>query len=233
MNNGTSARTPLLRTWFLFLICWSTLLSLEGASSGQSSQDHQQPHDKGASFYRIDVEDSIEAGLIEQQLKVKPTLIRSRSFYYYGNEEINQLLRRNGYEPVRVNRVDVLTRLVMVIRKQGTEEDLAEAGVTVVLREREYWVVRATLRQLQLVERLGFSIEELGHREPRPRQVRIAVSRLEQVAEVGSLRVDIYDTTKSKKGYVIMGGAFDDRIDELKAAGFEVEIMPDPPGVIR
>jgi len=132
-----------------------------------------------------------------------------------------------------VKREDVLTRLVMVIRKKGTEEDLAKAGTTVVLREREYWVVRATLKQLQLLERLGFVVEELGRREPRPRQVRIVVPRLEQVAEVGGLRVDIYDTAKSEKGYVILGGAFDDSIDELKAAGFEVEILADPPGVVR
>lgn len=233
MNSRTSARDPLLRSWLLFLICLSTLLSLEGTSSGRSSQDYQQPNDKGRSFYRIDVEDSIEAGLIEQQLKVKPVLIRSRSFYYYGNEDINQLLRRYGYEPVRVNREDVLTRLVVVITKKGTEEDLVKAGTTVVLREREYWVVRATLTQLQLLERLGFLVEELGRREPHPRQVRIAISRLEQIAEVGGLRVDIYDTTKSEKGYIILGGAFDDSIDELKAAGFEVEILADPPGVIR
>jgi hypothetical protein len=233
MNSRTSARNPLLRSCLLFLVCLLTLLSLERTSAGQSSPNYQPPNDKGRSFYRIDVEDSIEAGLIEQQLKLKPTLIRSRSFYYDGTEEINQLLRRYGYQPVRVNREDILIRLVMVSRKKGGEEDLVKAGATVVLREREYWVVRATLTQLQLLERLGFLVEDLGRREPRPRQVRIAVSRLEQVAEVGGLRVDIYGTTKSEKGYIILGGAFDDSIDELKVAGFEVEILPDPPGVIR
>ena len=50
---------------------------------------------------------------------------------------------------------------------------------------------------------------------------------------MGGLRVDIYSTRKSEKGYVIMGGAFDDSIDELRMAGFNVEIMPDPPGVTR
>src|SRR4029077_10474117 len=126
MNSKTSARNPSLRSWLLVLVCLSTLLSLEATSPGQSSQNYQQPTDQGRSFYRIDVEDSIEAGLIEQELKVKPVLIRSRAFYYYGNEEANQLLRRYGYEPVRVKREDVLTRLVMVIRKKGTEEDLAK-----------------------------------------------------------------------------------------------------------
>ena len=232
MNGRTPAEIPSRRSWPLFLICLLIVLGLEGASPGRSSQNYQQPNDTGRSFYRIDVEDSIEAGLIEQQLKIKPALIRSRSFYYYGDEKINRLLHSYGYEPVRVNRDDVLTRLVMVIRK-GSEEDLVKAGTTVVLREREYWVVRATLTQLQLLERLGFSVEELGRREPRPRQVRIVVFRRDQVAEVGALRVDIYETERSDQGYVILGGAFDDSIDELKAAGFKVEILADPPGVVR
>jgi hypothetical protein len=217
----------------MLLMCLLSLTLLAARTlTGQAAKEHQKT-DPNQPLYRIEVEDSTEAGLVEQQLRITPLLVRNRDFYYYGNEEINRLLRPYGYEPVRVNREDVLTRLVRVSRKKGTEEDLAKAGTTVVLREREYWVVRATLTQLQLLERLGFVVEELGRREPRPRQVRIAVSSREQVAEVGRLRVDIYDTQKSEKGYVLLGGAFDDSIDELKAAGFKVEILPDPPGVIR
>lgn len=213
----------------LFLL----ILLTAGTSTGRSAQEYKEPENPHQALYRIEVEDSVEAGLIEQQLKIKPVLVHNRALYYYGNEEINELLRRYQYAPVRVNKEDVLTRLVVVHRKTRDESDLVKAGVTVVLREREYWVVRGTLRQLQLVEQLGFALEEVGRREPRPRQVRIIVSRREQVAEVATLRVDIYDTTKSEKGYAIMGGAFDDSIDELKAAGFKVEILPDPPGVIR
>src|SRR5437667_1693737 len=201
-----SSPKGLLRSWSLILLFLSLLLSQAGASSAQSLQAAQRPDSARKSFYRLDVEDSIEAGLVEQQLKLKPVLVLSRGFYYYGDDEINQLLRRYGYVPVRVNRDDVLTRVVMVPRKKGTEEDLVKAGATVVLREREYWVVRATLTQLQLLDRLGFVAEELGRREPRPRQVRIAVPRREQIAEVGELRVDIYSTAKSEKGYVVLGG---------------------------
>jgi len=217
----------------MLLMCLLSLALLAARTlTGQAAQEYQKT-DPNQQLYRIDVEDSTEAGLVEQQLKIKPLVVRNRKFYYYGNEEITELVRRYGYQPVRVDREDVLTRLVMVRKDARSETDLAKAGVSVVLREREYWVVRGTLRQVQLVERLGFSVEELGRREPRPRQVRITVSRLEQVAEVGGLRVDIYSTRKSEKGYAIMGGAFDDSIDELRMAGFNVEIMPDPPGVTR
>lgn len=212
----------------LFLL----ILLTAGTSAGQSAQENQKLDNSNQALYRIEVEDSVEVGLIEQQLKIKPVFVRNRALYYYGNEQINELLRRYQYAPVRVNKEEVLTRLA-VVRNAHDESDLVNAGATVVLREREYWVVRGTLRQLQLVEQLGFALEEVGLREPRPRQVRIIVPRREQVAEVAALRVDVYDTAKSEKGYAIMGGAFDDSIDELKAAGFKVEILPDPPGVIR
>lgn len=195
-------------------------------------QKSQGGTEKLQRFFRIDVEDATEAGLVEQQLKIKPALVRDRLFYYYGNEEINELLRRYGYEPVRMNPEDVQTRVVRVIHR-GEEEDLSKAGVTILLREREYWIVRATLTQLRLLGRLAYQVEDLGRREPRPRQVRIVVSSREQVAEVGAHRVDIYSAAKSERGYVILGGAFDDSIDEMRAAGFRVEILADPPGVIR
>jgi hypothetical protein len=187
---------------------------------------------KGRHFFRIAVEDGIEAGLIEQQLKIKPALVRDGWFYYYGNEETNELLRRYGYEPMAVNPERVLTRVVRVIHK-GAEEDLTKVGVVVILRERAYWIVRGTLAQLRLLDRLGYQVEELGGWEPRPRQIRVAVSGRQQAIEVGAHRVDIYSLAKAGKGYVVFGGAFDDSIDELRAAGFKVEILPDPPGVVR
>jgi hypothetical protein len=190
------------------------------------------PSERAGGFFRIEVEDAAEAALVEQQLKIKPAMVRDRSFYYYANEETNELLRRYGYEPARMNPEDVLIRIVRVIHK-GEEEDLTRTGVTIVLREHEYWIVRATLTQVRLLGRLGYQVEELGRRELRPRQVRIVVSERTQVAEVGAHRVDIYSASKSERGYVILGGAFDDSIDELRSAGFRVEILADPPGVSR
>jgi hypothetical protein len=227
--------SALLHTVCLLLACGLSprpFLGQEPPSPTNTTQKSQSATEKVQSLFRIDVEDAIEAGLVEQQLKIRPVLIRDRSLYYYGNEETNEQLRKYGYEPMRMNPEDVLTRVVRVTHK-GDEEGLSKAGVTILLREHEYWIVRATSNQLQLLGRLGYQVEELGHREPRPRQVRIVVSRREQVAEVGAHRVDIYSAAKSERGYVILGGAFDDSIDELRAAGFRVEILADPPGVKR
>jgi hypothetical protein len=195
-----------------------------------------QTPDPGANqarpLYRIEVEDATEAALIEQELKVRPELIQGRSFYYYGDENINKQLRALDYQPALVDPDDVLTRLVRVERK-GTEAALRDFGVTIVLREREYWVVRGTPRQLRVLSRSGYKVQELGKWEPRPRQIRLIVSNASQVAEVAGLRVDVYSAQKTEQGYVIHGAAFDDVIDELQARGFKVEILPDPPGVIR
>jgi len=207
-------------------------LAQEPRFAPATTQKPMSSTERAQGFFRIDVDDSTEANLVEQQLRIKPVLVRDRSLYYYGNEETNELLHRYGYQPVRMNPEDVLTRVVRVIHK-GEEEDLTRTGVTIVLREREYWMVRATVTQLRLLGRLGYQVEELGRREPRPRQVRIVVSQREQVAEVGTHRVDIYSAAKSESGYVILGAAFDDSIDELRAAGFRVEILADPPGVVR
>ena len=235
MSHRAVRPSALLHTLCLLLACglWpQPFLGQEPPSPTSTTQKSQSASEKVQSLFRIDVEDAIEAGLVEQQLKIRPVLIRDRSLYYYGNEETNEQLRKYGYEPMRMNPEDVLTRVVRVIHK-GDEEDLSKAGVTILLREHEYWIVRATSTQLRLLGRLGYQVEELGRREPRPRQVRIVVPHREQVAEVGAHRVDIDSAAKSERGYVILGGAFDDSIDELRAAGFRVEILADPPGVKR
>ena len=232
MDNGVSLLSVVSRSLPVTLLSLVLVPGQAKQAPGQSSQIYQRADDN-QSLYRIAIEDPNEAGLIEQQLKLKPVLVESGSFYYHGDGKVNELLRGYGYVPRPVNREVVLTRLVKVSRKKGSEEDLTRAGVTIVLRERNYWIARATLAQVQLLERLGFAMEKLGHRELHPRQIRIAVARREQIAEVGALRVDIYSTTKSEKEYVIRGAAFDDSIDELKAAGFKVEILTDPPGVVR
>ncbi len=198
-------------------------VQLEGAEPGKG---------KPGALYRIEVEDAVEAALIEQELRIRPELVRGRLFYFFGDERTNRRLGELGYQPLPTDPEDIRVRVVRVAQK-GTEAELRDIGVTVVLREKQYWVVRATPGQLRMLSRLGYRIEELGEREPRPRQIRLVVARESQVDEIGSLRVDIFGVRRLKDGYEIGGGAFDDVIDELRARGFEVEILPDPPGVVR
>ena len=186
-------------------------------------------------LFRIEVEDAIEAELITQQLKIKPQLVEGRSFFYCGNEETNKLLGSYGYEPSRADPEEVFKRVVRVIRK-GSEEDLRDCGIVIILREREYWIVRATLKQLRVLQKRGYEIKEIGRDEARPRQIKVTVHSMGQVEEAGKIGIDIYSVGRAEKEHetlFVYGGAFDDAIDELKRQGFEVEILPDPPGVKR
>jgi hypothetical protein len=200
-------------------------------SMPRAAQQNQAEPPKGK-LYWVQVEDADEAALIEQELKIKPQLVRDGRFYYYGDQPTNTRLIEIGYEPVSVDPQEVFFRLVRVVRK-GSEQTLRDLGAVIVLRERGYWIVRANSRQLRLLTRLGYVVQPLGKQEPRPRQVSISVSNESDVAAVGGLRVDIYSVRKDPSGFVIYGGAFDDAIDDLRAHGFKVKIEPDPPGVTR
>src|SRR6266446_5276350 len=107
-------------------------------------------------LFRIEVEDAIEAELITQQLKIKPQLVEGHSFYYCGDERTNKVLGGYGYDPVSADPGEVFSRVVRIARK-GNEEDLRDLGVTLVLREQEFWIVRATFRQLHALQKLGYT----------------------------------------------------------------------------
>jgi hypothetical protein len=195
-------------------------------------QQAQGPGTDSRKLYRIEAEDADEVALIEQELKLKPALVRGRSVYYYGDEQINKRLAEFDYHPSAVDPDEVFTRVVRIVEKVE-ETTLRDVGATVILRERAYLVIRATPKQLRVLSQLGYKIEELGAKEPQPRRVRLVVSTAAQIAEVGALRVDIDTVQKTKEGNVIVGDAFDDVIDELRARGFNVQILPDYPGVVR
>lgn len=183
-------------------------------------------------LYRIDVEDAIEAALLEQELQVHPELVQGRQFYFYGDESIIGPLREYGYLPEPADPEEVLTR-VMRVEAKGEEAVVRDTGAQIILREKEYWVVRATAKQFKILSRLGYRIEDLGKREPRPRQVSLLVKSVSTVEDVARTGVDIYNVQPIKRAYMIHGGAFDDAIDHLREKGFTVEVLPDPPGVIR
>jgi bisphosphoglycerate-dependent phosphoglycerate mutase len=80
-------------------------------------QQIQTPPTDAKKLYRIEVEDADEAALIEQELKLKPALVRSRSFYYYGDEQINRRLAEFEYHPSAVDPDEIFTRAVRVAEK--------------------------------------------------------------------------------------------------------------------
>lgn len=228
---------PRLKVNCFFFVLLSAIAAAQQPPKATSEQVQPMPQEsvesaRKANFYRIDVDDSTEAVLIEQELGIKPEVIRGRSFFYRGNEQINKRLQEFGYQPVATDPEDILSRVVRIPRR-GKEAALRDVGVTVILRERTYWVVRATAKQLRVLTRLGYGVQDLGKREVRPRQVSVRVSTASQVADVVAPRIDIYHVRPVEKGFVVRGAAFDYAIDELRDLGFVVTVEPDPPGVIR
>jgi hypothetical protein len=68
-------RRSSLGLWLAFLTFLLLLRSQGGTSSGLSSQKPKCSEEEVRACYRIDAEDPIEAGLIEQQLKIKTEMV--------------------------------------------------------------------------------------------------------------------------------------------------------------
>lgn len=179
---------------------------------------------------RIEVEDATEAALIEQELGVRPLLVRGRSFFYRADPATDRRLEEFGFKPERGHYA--ASRVVRVARVKP-ETALRDLGARVILRERGYWIVSVTDAQVAALRRAGFKDGPLRAGEPRPRQVRLVVRAIEAIRKQIAPRIDVYNVEAAKEGYTVFGGAFDDAIDELRAEGIPLQVLPDPPGVTR
>jgi len=186
-------------------------------------------------LFRIEVEDADEAGLLQQQLKVKPELLQGTYFYYYGDDNINRILTSYGYSPVVADPEEVFSRIVR-IAPQRDDALLSKLGAaTLLLRERDSWVLRGTVKQLRELERAGYVMKEQANREPVPRRIQIVLGQPFDINKQIGGRVEIVGILRARGGRTITvtGEAFDDAIKDLRARGLKVEILPDYPGVVR
>lgn len=213
----------------------SLAVALSLVSCAHLDRIPDEPRPAGPPLLRIDVEDADEARLVEQELKLRPVRARGRTLYFDRTADVEQRLRGAGFEPVAADPEEGAAEVV-VVRRMGPETRLADAGARVVLREREYWIVRVTPAQRRTLARLDYRIEPLGDRGPHPRQVSVTAADATQVREVVALHMDVFHVEKAKKGekgLVVRGAAFDDGIDALRAERLDVVVLPDLPGVTR
>lgn len=209
-----------------------TLLLVGGMVLLSARSGAQEASRATDSLYRIEVEDATEAALIEQELKVRPVLVRGRSFFYLAEPALNRRLEELGFKPERSEAAELSSRVVRVPRTRP-EPRLRDLGARVILRERGYWIVRVTEAQLAALRRADFKDEPLRPGEPRPRQVRLLLRDTESIRERIAPRIDLYNVEATKEGYAVLGSAFDDALDHLRAQGFTIQVLPDPPGVKR
>ena len=175
-------------------------------------------------IFSIAIADQAEVEILMQQLKLEPVYVRDGVLYFYEDPDITGRLRELGYTPKASNPYEVFERVVRIDVK-GDERELSKTGVLLINRERDYWVVRGSLAQLTVLQRIGYRISPVGADEPRPREVKIQVANLDSVQEVYAAQVDVYTVQEEKRGYAVYGGAFDRQIDQLRDKGYEVELI--------
>lgn len=202
------------------------------ASCAHPGSAPEEPAPVSPRLIRVDVEDSDEGHLVQQELKLEPVRTIGRSFYFERTAVAESRLRAAGFEPVLAEPEEGMAEVV-VVRRKGSERALTDAGAHVMLRERTYWIVRVTPAQRRTLARLGYRVAPLGKREPHPRQVSVAAADADQVREVVARHMDVFHVEQRGKAITVRGAAFDDGIDALRARGFEVKVLPDLPGVTR
>jgi len=224
-----------MRTLRLLLIFVGGLSAFPTATLFQSAK--QRPSSAASTLqmrklYRIEVEDADEAGLIEQELKLKPEVLRARYLYYFGDELLNRKLLSYGYAPIAVEEDEIVSKIVRIPPPRD-ESAVLRSGVKIVLRERESWYVRGTRKQLALLSRAGFQLAETGSKPMIPRRIQIQLRHDDDVNQQIGGRVEINGVRRDHGRLIVVGEAFDDAIAELRARSLKVEILPDYRGVVR
>ena len=220
-------------------LCGRIILGLALTLSGcrTSVPEPQQPSPKAPPpvvlpppskqpLYTIATEDPDEIALLRQQLKLTGVTATPGAIYFEADQGQLGRLKELGYQVAQADPEAVDYRIVRVQRR-GTEEELRAQGITIIAREKAYWVVSGKLGQLRRLVAAGYVLQPIATDEPRLRQIRIVVSSNDDVQRVANYQVDIFgvaDTTGRR--FVIRGAALDMQIDRLREAGFTVEILP-------
>jgi hypothetical protein len=201
-------------------------VACSSATTAGTSKVSLAPHTK-LPVYQVAIEDPGEAAIIMQQLKIAPVLVEAHAMYFVDSAGAAKRLSEAGYEPKRASAEQVETRIVHV-PIHGAEAELLSTGVSLINREKGYWVISGTLAQLALLPRLGYTLEPMGD-DPRPRSVRVTVASRADVQVVNEMGVDIFGMVAAKEpkgAIVILAGAFDAQIDAMEKAGYKVERAP-------
>jgi hypothetical protein len=214
---------------FAVLLCACRHGGYGGGGTGPGTPAVQLEPNDTRPLFSIEVGDEIEAALLQQRLRLEPLRLDGKRLFFHDAGDIRAQLAVFGYEPVQADPYRVYQRVVRV-RKRGDEAALRRAGVTLINREPEAWIVRGDLGTLRGLVAAGYVITPIASNEPRPRYIRVYVGTPAQAQEVGRI-VSIYASGRAgdqDRGLLLAAAAFDADIDALLAAGYRVErIDPD------
>jgi hypothetical protein len=175
--------------------------------------------------YSITTNDPDEIALLTQQLKLTGVTATPGAVYFEADAGQLGRLRELGYQVTQADAEAVDYRIVRV-RRRGTEEELRAQGITIISREKTYWIISAKLGQLRRLVADGYLLQPIAPDEPRPRLVRIVVTSQDDVQRVANYQIDIFTVADSAGRFTIDGAALDMQIDRLRAAGFTVVQLP-------
>lgn len=174
--------------------------------------------------HAVRVADADEAQLVQQRLQLDVIRLDGAMVYFHGKPEALAFLRTEGYAPRAVDARLVFERVVRVARR-GDETDLRRAGVLLIRREQDHWVVRGSLASLEGLQRQGYRLEPVREQDLRPREIRVTIGAAADARAVAAMGVDVFTVRRTKEGFVVYGGALEGPIDLLRESGYAVEII--------
>ncbi len=182
-----------------------------------------EPTDKRP-VYHTTVGDADEAEILQQQLLVETQNVMVPDLWFYAKDEstLNKM-KDLGYDISKSELKHVYSKVVK--SEPLTDEQIKAFKIQLINREKDHFVIRGTLEQLSALQNKGIKLMPLDY-EPRPREVKVIVSRTEDVQKASEAGLDIYSTQIGKEREIIIyGGAFDYAIDAMKNLKFNVSII--------
>ena len=179
----------------------------------------------------IEISDGDEVALLRQELGLDIKMVQGNKLYYFvkGSDQ-EQKLKDIGYSIKTEDIMQINYRVVQLSIKDrapdnSKTEELKKYGVQIINKEKNYWVVRGSLEQLNNIQRLDYKLK-IETKEPRPRHVEIVVKSEQDIQKVNELGVDIYSSKRSdrQRTIIIYAGAFDYQIEQIQELGYEVTL---------
>jgi hypothetical protein len=182
-----------------------------------------EPTDKRP-VYHTTVGDADEAQILQQELLIEPQNVAMPDLWFYAKDQSTLTKMRDlGYE---ISKSDLKQVYSKVVKSEPlTDEQIREFKIQLLNREKDHFIIRGTLEQLSALQNKGIRLLPLDY-EPRPREVKVIVSRTEDVQKASEAGLDIYSTQiVREREIIIYGGAFDYAIDAMKKLNFNVSII--------
>ena len=182
-----------------------------------------EPTDKRP-VYHTTVGGADEAEILQQKLLVETQNVMAPHLWFYAKDETTlNKMKDLGYE---VSKSDLKQVYSKVVKSEPlTDDQIKEFKIQLINREKDHFVIKGTLEQLSAIQNKGIRLMPLDY-EPRPREVKVIVSRKEDVQKASEAGLDIYSTQIGKEREIIIyGGAFDYAIDAMKKLSFNVSLI--------